>query len=463
MSISFITNVLGKTLDRDQYVTSAGGTGGDNLNGAATVLTSGKVGVWIEGGWGSDRITGGAGSDVLFSDRGLVGADGVLTGVRTQTAGVTVAEVLAGGAGHDVLFGAGARDILHGDSEGVVASTKFTISAGDFFTVAPGIWGTKSSWTVDSGDVSGSADEFRVVPTAGDWVMVRSDSGGGLSSSQGSSGVGGGDARAMNAATGESLTFQFTDPNMSAVGADITLMHMSGGGGVGTARVTASLDGVQVWSADIAVNLTNAGQTVANELAGLDGLQFNSLTVSAISGNFAIKDVSFDAINETTVGNDSLFGGGGNDDLLGGFGNDVLVGSTGNDLLNGGGGLDTARWDDLAFNGTGSQVAGVVLNLSSSEYVYTSPSGYCAVSNLSVAAGTARHKAVNDSLRSVDTIVNVERFIGSTQNNDVAVLGNGFAAAGTWADATGLTYNVYTNAGTGQSVWLNSFENVIIA
>ena len=71
-----------------------------------------------------------------------------------------------------------------------------------------------------------------------------------------------------------------------------------------------------------------------------------------------------------------------------------------------------------------------------------------------VESGTARHKDINNWLNSVDTINSVEKFIGSSQSNDVAVLDYSFKKM------TGEAgWDTYSN-GT-QTYFFQSFEFII--
>lgn len=78
-----------------------------------------------------------------------------------------------------------------------------------------------------------------------------------------------------------------------------------------------------------------------------------------------------------------------------------------------------------------------------------------------VAAGTAAHKLVNNWLNNVDTMMSVEKFIGSSQLNDVAVLGDGISNNGN-DFVTGATVDGFTAYSFGATTyWLQSFETVI--
>jgi hypothetical protein len=192
-----------------------------------------------------------------------------------------------------------------------------------------------------------------------------------------------------------------------------------------------------------------------------------------------VKSLSFEGV--AAQGNDTLFGFAGNDELIGGRGDDLLVGGVGSDLLDGGRGVDTVSWEELSFNGTGAHVAGVVINLTGDAITYSSGArrgdssvivdgvqiaadndpvgalGYGGNIVRTVAAGTAQHKSTNNWLDSADTIRSIEKFVGSSQDNDVAVLEAGFVRdAG--KDAGGFA--AFSNA-SGQVYLFSGVETII--
>ncbi|MCZ8272012.1 MAG: calcium-binding protein, partial [Beijerinckiaceae bacterium] len=196
-----------------------------------------------------------------------------------------------------------------------------------------------------------------------------------------------------------------------------------------------------------------------------------------------IENVEGTNSNDILRGNhlDNVLSGlGGNNKLFGGGGNDTLLGGSGSDELNGGAGMDTTSWSNLTFEGTGSHVAGVVLNLSSEEIEYHSglrrgdshifdeagnryeadgdPVGAIGWGGdivRDVMASTAAHKHINNWLNIVDTIDSVEKFIGSSQTNDVAVLDASFKSVSGEAG-----WDTYSN-GT-QTYAFQSFETIIV-
>ena len=194
------------------------------------------------------------------------------------------------------------------------------------------------------------------------------------------------------------------------------------------------------------------------------GANLENLSLSGVADITGTGNSLNNTINGN-AGNNILNGGGGNDILFGRSGNDTLIGGSGSDVLDGGDGMDTASWAGLTFEGTRSHIAGVILNLSGEKITYNSglrrgegqivdeggklyavdgvsppvpidprfdhvPGNWGGNFRLTLDSGTARHKDINNTLASVDTINNVEKFIGSSQNNDVAVLDSSFKFSG---------------------------------
>ncbi|MCA3675939.1 MAG: hypothetical protein INF05_13150 [Methylobacterium sp.] len=217
------------------------------------------------------------------------------------------------------------------------------------------------------------------------------------------------------------------------------------------------------------------------------GANLENLSLSGVADITGTGNSLNNTINGN-AGNNTLNGGGGNDKLYGGLGMDTLIGGSGNDMLDGGDGMDTASWAGLTFEGTRTHVAGVILNLSGEKIEYHSGlrAGEGQIFDMEdnrypadgdklvdidprfvhgggnwggnvireVESGTARHKDINNWLNSIDTISNVEKFIGSSQSNDVAVLDSSFGKV------TGEAgWETYSN-GT-QTYAFQSFEFII--
>lgn len=278
-----------------------------------------------------------------------------------------------------------------------------------------------------------------------------------------------GDNEMLRFQLNDSKTANSVDVNFWSEKVDITLTF------------TAFLNGVQVGQSKDHTTTASGNQTVTDLSFGelFDRIEI-SIDEDGEDGSTYIKTLNFEGV--AVQGDDTLFGMHGNDDLIGGRGNDLLVGGVGSDLLDGGRGIDTASWDDLGFGGTGGHVAGVVLNLTGDSIAYSSglrrgdsdvtvdgvkiaadneavgAIGYTGDNDVVVAGGTAVHKSTNSTFGNVDTIRAIERFIGSSQNNDVAVLEAGFTR-NLGADADG--FDAYTNAAMGQTYWFKGFETII--
>lgn len=447
-------------VDRSEY----GARFVDGTNAADTIDRSQDiVNLWLQGGWGADTLLGGKGHDVIFADRASLGDDTTdleadtdnVVGVRTQTNGVTTFETLIGNGGSDLLFGAGASDRLFGDTQ---QSTLTTLG----FTAGQSLAAIGQSFviTASGGTLIYRDKDQTGVSEAGFGVENKNDSG--VEASRGIDGDG------ANGNVYERLNVSFADTGLVATSATITLgvnrnTNLDGP----SYRITAYFEGVEVGS--VTGTLTGGPNSTSPVTLNFDGQAFDRIQIQnthTTSDAFVLSAVSAQTAAKASFGNDTLFGFAGDDTLSGGLGNDYLVGGAGDDALDGGTGLDTASWDDLAFNGTSAHVAGVVLNLSGATISYSSGArrgdssvtingqrfeadseavgalGWGGNIVRDVQAGTAAHKSVNDWLTSTDSVTGIERFIGSTQNNDVAVLNAGFKQVGVedgyqiWSDGT---------------------------
>jgi hypothetical protein len=401
--------------------------------------------LWIQGGWGADTIFGGSGDDYLFADRGNVDATGELTGIRTQTSGVdgTEFEKLVGNGGNDVLFGAGARDKLYGDGETAALGTSTLALPTTLAAVASLVVGDFT--LTASGNVAARPTAQGGISVIGYGVAQSPDPG--VAQSRAIDGSGG---------VKEILRAALNN-GQDAVSATVTLTVGVNSADAGPSyEVVAFLGDTQVGS--VSGSMTGGYGTSTNVNLDFGGQLFDRIEIRAThstNDTFSLTGLSARTVNPAAIGDDKLIGGGGDDELFGGFGKDLLIGGTGDDELNGGGDIDTSSWADLAFNGTGSHVAGVVINLSASAVEYSSGQrrgdstvtvgditveadddpvgaiGYGGDIDRTVQSDTAAHKAVNNWLQSVDTIVGIERFEGTSQDNDVAVLDEGFEYVGT--------------------------------
>lgn len=354
--------------------------------------------------------------------------------------------------------------------------------------------GQTSVQSIDYGDVSVIAFKLvNGVPVAEDLSVNRLAGSGdlhgfgfGVGSNPGDGSSWGDGTRALdNMGNDEMLRFTL-DGGKTADSADVQIWVVNSGGAVSVVFKAYKGDQQVGEAGGVTREVTGSGTVDIADLAF--GGSFDRIEVSIAgtdeTARVYVRQVSFDGV--AVQGDDTLFGFAGADDLIGGRGEDLLVGGVGNDLLSGGRGIDTASWDDLAFNGTSGHVAGVVLNLTGDAISYSSGArqGESSVTvdgvSLSadtapvgalgwggdvvrtVEAGTAAHKSANNWLENIDLVQSIERFVGSSQKNDVAVLEAGFARNAALDSEDGEEdFLAYHNAQTGQTFWFKGFETVI--
>jgi Ca2+-binding RTX toxin-like protein len=155
-------------------------------------------------------------------------------------------------------------------------------------------------------------------------------------------------------------------------------------GGTGT----DTLD-TQSWSGNYTINLVTGvtnygGESFVNFENVITGAGGDSITGTA-GDNSITTNAGMDTLTGAD-GNDILSGGADNDSLLGGNGVDVLDGGSGDDMLNGGAGTDTASFD--------SATAFVVVTLATQGVAQNTRAG-------------------------MDTLVSIERLIGSDYNDQL--------------------------------------------
>lgn len=288
-----------------------------------------------------------------------------------------------------------------------------------------------------------------------------------------------------NMGNDEMLRFTL-DGSKSADAADVQIWVANSGGAVSMVFKAFKGDQQVGEAGGVTREVTGSGVVDIADLAF--GGSFDRIEVSIAgtdeTARAYVRQISFDGV--AVQGDDTLFGFAGADELIGGRGEDLLVGGVGSDFLSGGRGIDTAAWDDLAFNGTSSHVAGVVLNLTGDAISYSSGTrqgessvtvdgvtlsadtlpvgalGWGGDVVRTVEAGTAAHKSTNNWLENVDLVQSIERFVGTSQKNDVAVLEAGFARNAALDSEDGEEdFLAYHNAQTGQTFWFKGFETVI--
>jgi Ca2+-binding RTX toxin-like protein len=373
----------------------------------------------VEGSNNADTLIGGAGNDVFFGNGGQ--------------------DSLAGGAGADYLEGGAGADTLDG-GEGFDTASYYNAQAGiriDFpFNVVGGVqlFGVGQLGDAASDHLYGI--ERIVGSNAGADTLNGSERGEELDGAGGDDSIrgGGGDDTLfggvgiddLGGATGDDLV-------IGGQGADI----LRGDGGIDTADYSYAAAGIQAaldigdgegaanagaGDVDILIGFENligsnaagsgdklAGSAAANRLSGLGGgdTLAGDGGADTLSGG-AQDDVLFgegeDDLLQGDEGADTLDGTAGADTVQGGTGNDILLAGEDDDLLEGGAGADTIYGADGFDSATYAAASGAVfVNLSG---------GAVTIGGVTAGSVTAR-----DAGGFLDTIVGVERVIGSAYND----------------------------------------------
>ena len=327
----------------------------------------------IDGGAGDDTIDGGAGNDILIG--GLNGAAGDTLSYASSAAAITVSLAIQDGVTAQNTLGAG-TDTLSGfeNLTGSDFNDKLTGSSGAN-VLAGGAGNDVINGGAGNDTLQGGADDDVLIGGAGADVL---DGGAGndTASYAGSTvavtvdlnaGTGlGGDAHGDTLSGIENLVGSAFNDTLTGDGNDNVLTGGAGndilaGGLNGTGGDTASYA-----TATVGVTVSLGIQTAQNTLgAGTDTLS-------------GIENLIGSALNDT------LTGDGSNNVLTGGAGNDMLTGGAGDDTLDGGAGTDTASYATAG--------SGVTVSLAMAGPQDT------------VGAG-------------VDTLIGIERLIGSSSND----------------------------------------------
>src|SRR4051812_33725579 len=272
-------------------VTVVGAGGSDRLS--STFL---EVPVTLDGGDGSDVLTGGGGDDVLDGDDGADTLTGL--GGRDEMRGDDDADRLDGGPGPDIVDGG--RGVDTADYSG--ATGPLTIDLDGNADDGQSNEGDRVEADVDRG-IGGAFDD-RIVAISGNHTFVG---GPGNDSLLGGSGV-----DRLDGGVGE-------DRLNGGVGSDV----LDGGEGNDTADYAGRFDPVDLdLRAGIAITDRGSGTRRVRETDNL---------------------FSFEAARGSSH-DDVLRGGPGANTLIGGQGNDVVDGGAGGDILIGGNGRDRADY-----------------------------------------------------------------------------------------------------------------------
>ncbi|WP_157266296.1 beta strand repeat-containing protein [Azohydromonas aeria] len=395
-----------------------GGEGTDYLNysdiegitGSAfgdriTDTTSSGVNNRFDGGAGNDTLDGGAGNDTLIGGLGndqLIGGAGALDVADYSRSGAAVSVSLVTGratvgtsntdndtiSGIEKVIGTGHADSMAGSAANewfVGGAGNDTLAGGDGNDTLHGGAGTDSL----SG---GLGDDVYYVDSASD-VLVEAAAGG-----------------------ADTVYFDIAAGTVTRSLGEIETAVMAGGalynitGGAVRNRLTGGAGN----------DTLNGGTgTEADTLSGGEGIDLLSYAghASGVKGtlNSTYSDlIDGDATSDfenflgsdfaDTVTGDSganlMSGAGGNDSLYGGSGEDTLAGGAGNDLLDGGYGTDTVSYAHLA--------AAISVDLSTG--------------------------VVTTATEGSDTLVSIERIVGTSGADNIAWVGTKSSSTGQWLD-----------------------------
>jgi Ca2+-binding RTX toxin-like protein len=460
--------------------TLEGGAGNDSLTGAAgdDQLLGNDGNDLFLGDLGADTIDGGVGIDVVdyalsaaaitayldgtSGSGGLADADRLIAVERIIGSsfadtlyGHNQSETLEGGAGADTLFGANGNDsLLGGAGDDMLRGDggADTLDGGaDYDTVT---YANSSAVMINlttnvnsDGDAAGDviSNVERVIGSLQGDTLTGSAANDVLEGNDGNdtlSGLGGVD----------NLLGGSGDDNIrTGLGADI----VDGGTGIDTVDYSNnSVSAITVVLNGTAASGEEAQGDVLSNVEAIIGTNFND-SITGASG--AIHESFFGG-----GGNDSLVGNAGNDILSGDAGDDTLIGGIGSDTLSGGTGADTADYTAATgaltifldgSSGTGAEAGGdnltgieivqggnfgdIITGTNSNESLYGNGGNDTLISgggtNIidgGIGTDTASYAiygnaiTVNMSTNSVsdgatlnDSLANIERVIGTTQND----------------------------------------------
>ncbi|MBU6396014.1 MAG: choice-of-anchor I family protein [Sphingomonadales bacterium] len=267
-----------------------GGTGNDTLLGGAgnDTLTGGLGNDELRGGAGNDTLIGGTGNDTMYGD-----ADD-----DTFIIGAT--------AGKDTIDGGTGNDTVVADADGVIFNAaRITnvevFSSGGFANVT--IAGSAATETID---LSGATLTGIALISGGGGVDT-------ITGSNGNDTIDGGVGNdVLNGGGGDDVFLVGTTSGRDTI---------IGGTGSDTVRITGD-----------SLSLNTAGWS------GIEAIDASGQTGVKILGSAAADTLNFTGVALTGIG--SIEGGSGNDTITGSAGNDVIIGGIGTDTLASGGGND---------------------------------------------------------------------------------------------------------------------------
>ncbi|QDT09622.1 Bifunctional hemolysin/adenylate cyclase precursor [Planctomycetes bacterium K23_9] len=315
--------------DDDDHL--VGGMGVDELFGqdGADVLTGGEDADYLSGGDGDDQLDGGTGSDTIIGGQGH---DTIMAGDGDDTVrGIGGDDSISGGAGVDQLQGEGGSDTILGGSgddliQGGLGADQLDGGDDDDF-----VSGEEGNDTVSGGlgtDVVYGGD-------GNDWVSGE-DGDDTLRGDAGNDTIDGGDGDdSLDGGEGnDQLSGGIGDDNLKGgLGSDV----LDGGDGRDIADYRNAVTGITVDLLDPTLNL------------GADAVGDTYVAVEDLYGT-ALADVLFGSGQDNWLngenGNDILYGRDGDDTVNGAEGDDTLIGGPGADELRGNDGVDTASYAD---------------------------------------------------------------------------------------------------------------------
>ncbi|HYD67955.1 calcium-binding protein [Azospirillum sp.] len=321
-----------------------GGVGADRLSAAGAT-----AGVYVNGGDGTDQLTGSAFADTLGGGDGddTIGAG---DGNDTITGG-TGADQLVAGAGDDLMYVDGADTLIDG---------------GDGFDTVyvQGIVGATVDLTASRIErVFGGAGDDRLSATTGGLAVYVNGGAGNDQLAGGSQGdtLAGGDGNdTVNGGDGSDTITGGAGADQLVAGAGDDLMYVDGddtlvegGDGFDTVYVQGTVGAI--------IDLAAAG--IERIFGGVGSDRLSAAGAGAaiyVAGGDGDDQLTGTAYGDTLAGgndNDTIEGGDGDDTITGGVGADRLVAGAGNDLMyvdgadtfiDGGDGFDTAYIQGIA-------------------------------------------------------------------------------------------------------------------
>lgn len=394
---------------KDGFDTVYAGAGNDSIRATGNGVFYGEAGndfISVSGSRNS-YLNGGSGTDVITSSNG----DDVFDHVLADNVGE--ADIYKASSGTDTLrIQATTAELTDTIRDEILAVKKhindydfpFSTSAGPDFVASNLGFEINATFETHELYVDGALTSTDVVAANDDFIVAQDEYAVGnllLDNGNGADSTFGSQAN-VTAVTGVSTTqggtititadgtFTYTAPT-SFTGTDTYTYTLDDGYG-GTDTATVSFDLSQTVTSGTSSAETVNGTNGANILSGLGGND----TINGYNGNDVIYGGGGNDFIRAGNDNDIIYGGDGNDSLYGDTGDDFIFGEAGNDTyvakrgdtyFDGGAGWNTANYTILGFSG------GITANLETG--VVTKADG------------------------STDTLVNVERLLATSSNDNI--------------------------------------------